>query len=117
MDTVTSIPEGWLTTKDVAKRLGINEARVLLHVADGLFKATRHGWRWIYRAEDVDAFQPVPIPKQQHAGFCGPGGRDVALLFDHDIDDYEDLIDQGAWLDDHGGGRRGLAEEFDERWA
>ncbi|HDR9280108.1 TPA: hypothetical protein QDB45_001630 [Burkholderia vietnamiensis] len=83
MDTVTSIPEGWLTTKDVAKRLGV-----------------------------TDAFQAIPR-RQIH---LYPHKVD-AFSLDRELDDYEDAIDRSTWLDDHGGGRRGLAEEFDERWA
>lgn len=112
MDTVTSIPEGWLTAKDVAKRLGVTHSRVTQFVTDGRIKATRDGGRWLFQDEDVDAFQAIPR-RQIH---LYPHKVD-AFSLDRELDDYEDAIERSTWLDDHGGGRRGLAEEFDERWA
>lgn len=110
----------WLSTDEVAERLDVTGSRVAQFVANGQLKATRMGQRrWGYREADVEAFQaerrlnpPVGIPM-----YRGCAGRGTALIADHDLDDYENMIEQNVWLDDHGGGRRGLAEESDERWA
>lgn len=44
----------YLTTKQAAKILGVNDSRIRQLILAGRLPATRFGWSWMIKAEDLE---------------------------------------------------------------
>ncbi len=49
-----------LTSKEVAELLCMDVSRVCRLARSGRLKATLHGWSWVFKRADVEAFQKIP---------------------------------------------------------
>jgi excisionase family DNA binding protein len=58
----------WLTVKEAAAELGVNEQRVRALLKQKRIPASKHGWAWAIRRADVLAFKNQPRPQGRPAG-------------------------------------------------
>jgi excisionase family DNA binding protein len=50
-------PETWMTTKEIADRLGLTEGRVCQLFRDGSLSGTKVGRAWVATQKDIESFE------------------------------------------------------------